>query len=168
MLRKLIQKIIHRLGILYTVELGLGSLFFITIIIFALQMLWPVKEVTGVSTGTFARQFRHAETPWDDYHKNDDDFRERIIKVRPGLFKAASGLSSKPMADKTIERIRSQLRLQCIMEIAGETAAYININNVGLKKCTVGETVHDLFTVISIGDKSVEISIIDHRVILSL
>jgi hypothetical protein len=88
--------------------------------------------------------------------------------LRHGLFKSATPVRDKPMADKTIERIRSQLKLQCIMRIKGEPVAYVSVKNMGLKKCRAGESVADLFTVLNIQKESIEISIIDHRVTLSL
>ena len=94
---------------------------------------------------------------------------QKLTKImRPGLFKSATSLRDKPMADKTIERIRSQLRLQCIMEMNGEPVAYVNIKNAGLKKCKVGDSVNDLFKVLNINKKSIEVTIVDHKVTLSL
>ena len=168
MVRKVIQKIIHRFGMLCTIELGLGIIFLIAMMMFVLQMTLPAKQVFFESQASNAIQPTYDESLLDDPQENDSNFRETLSKIKPGLFKAASGLNDKPMADKTIERIKSQLNLQCIMQMDGKAAAYINIKDAGLKKCTVGEKVCDLFTVISIDEKSVEISIIDHRVILSL
>ena len=88
--------------------------------------------------------------------------------VRPGLFRAATLSRDKPMADKTIERIISQLKVQCIMELNGEPVAYVNIKGVGLKKCKAGDSVNDLFTVTNIYEKSIEITIVGHKTILSL
>jgi hypothetical protein len=88
--------------------------------------------------------------------------------IRSGLFKSEATLSDKPMADKTIERIRSQLKLQCIMELNGELVAYVSIKGVGLKKCKIGDSINDLFTVLNINNKSIEITIVGHREILSL
>lgn len=93
----------------------------------------------------------------------------RLGKVmRQGLFKPATPQRDKPMADQTIERIRSSLKLQCIIEMAGQPVAYVHVKDSGLKKCRVGECVNDLFTVLSIGERSVEISILDHRTVLEL
>jgi hypothetical protein len=166
MLKKIMQKIINRFGMLYTIELGLGGWFLIAMIIFTLQMAVPTKRVFFESQASDTIQLTSAGSLPDDSQKNSTNLRETLGLIKPGLFKAASGLSDKPMADKTIERIRSQLKLQCIMQMSGKAAAYINIKNMGLKKCTVGEKICDLFTVISINEKSVEISIIDHRVML--
>jgi len=87
---------------------------------------------------------------------------------RTGLFKSSVALQGKPIADKTIERIKSQLQLQCIMTVNGQLAAYINIKGVGLKKCIVGDTVNDMFTVLSIDKvkKCADISIIGHKITL--
>jgi len=168
MLKKIMQKIINRFGMLYTIELGLGGGFLIAMVIFTLQMAVPTKQVFFESQASDAIQPTSAGSLPDDSQKNHTDLRETLGLIKPGLFKAASGLNDKPMADKTIERIRSQLKLQCIMPMGGKTFAYINIKDTGLKKCTVGEKICDLFTVISINEKTVEISIIDHKVKLSL
>ncbi len=153
---------------LYTIELGLGIGFLIAMVIFTLQMTLPIKQATFELHATDTKQLAYTESLLNDSNKNDTDFREKLSKIKSGLFKPASGLSDKPMADKTIEKIKSQLELQCIIPISGEPAAYVNIKGIGLKKCTVGEKICDLFTVISIDLKSIEISIIDHRVKLSL
>jgi hypothetical protein len=86
--------------------------------------------------------------------------------MRNGLFKSASAVRDNPMADKTIERIRSQLKLQSVVEINGQQVAYVKINNVGLRKCAIGETVEDMFTVLDIQEKRVEVSIIGHTIVL--
>lgn len=168
MLKKIIQKMIHRFGILCTIELGLGTSFLIAMTIFILQMTVSTKQVPFESQTPGAIQPAYTGSFPDDPQENNTNFRETLDKIKPGLFKAASGLNDKPMADKTIERIKSQLKLQCIMQMGGKAAAYINIKDIGLEKCTVGEKICDLFTVININEKSVEILIIDHRVMLSL
>ena len=89
-----------------------------------------------------------------------------INSMRTGLFKSASTVSDNPMADKTIERIRSELKLQCVMDMNGQRVAYIKIKSVGLRKCVVGETVEDMFTVIDINDKRVDLKIIGHNIVL--
>lgn len=94
---------------------------------------------------------------------------QSIAKItRSGLFKLESSLNDRPMADKTIDMIRSQLKLRCIMELNGEPVAYVHIQNEGLQKCKVGDSVKDLFTVLNIGDRSIEIIILGHRQVLSL
>ena len=99
-----------------------------------------------------------------------EGFQEVGKNMRQGLFKPENPQRDKPMADKTIERIRSQLKLQCIMDLNGEPVAYINIQGVGLRKCTIGENTNDLFTVLDINkqNKSVDISIVEHKVTLHL
>jgi len=95
--------------------------------------------------------------------------QRRLAKVmRQGLFQPATPQQDKPMADQTIARIRAGLRLQSIIRIAGQPVAYVNVKDLGLKRCRVGECVNDLFTVLSIGDRSVEISILDHHMVLEL
>ena len=87
--------------------------------------------------------------------------------IRSGLFKPSTGVS-KPMADKTIQKIKSRLKLQCVMEMSGEKVAYIHIKGIGLKKCGVGDSIEDLFTVININKNDVELSIIEHKVTLRM
>jgi hypothetical protein len=97
------------------------------------------------------------------------DNNQSIAKItRSGLFKLASSVQDKPMAGKTIDMIRSQLKLRCIIELDGEPVAYVHIKNEGLQKCKVGDSVKDLFTVLNINDNSIEITILGHRQILSL
>ena len=95
---------------------------------------------------------------------------KKTISLRTGLFKSAVALKGKPLADKTIDRIKSQLKLQCIMTINGQLVAYIDIKGVGFKQCAVGDSVSDMFTVLNINKttKCVDISIIDHKVTLYL
>ena len=88
--------------------------------------------------------------------------------IRAGLFKSAVAIQGKPLADKTIDRIKSELKLQCVMTLNDQLVAYIHIKGGGLKKCVVGDTVNDMFTVIDIDKtkKCVVISVIDHKVTL--
>jgi len=160
------KKIIDRFGVLYAIELGLGGSFLIAMVVFTLQMAVPTKPVSFESQASNA--VGASDVGSSLLNDGQSNVRETLSLVKPGLFKGASGLNDKPMADKTIERIRSQLKLQCIMQMSGEPAAYVNIKNIGLKKCTIGEKICDLFTVISINEKNIEISIIDHKVMLSL
>ncbi len=88
--------------------------------------------------------------------------------IRPGLFKSATPLRGKPMADKTVEKIKSKLKLQCILEMDQEPVAYINIDGVGLKQCRSGQSINDLFIVLDINKDNVEISIVDHKVLLRM
>jgi hypothetical protein len=90
------------------------------------------------------------------------------IMKRKGLFKPSTPLRDKPIADSTIEKIKSQLKLQCIMIMNKEPIAYINIKGVGLRKCKVGDNIHDIFTLVGINKNNVEITIIGHKVILGL
>jgi hypothetical protein len=101
--------------------------------------------------------------------EGDSEAHRRLAKVmRQGLFQPAVPQQDKPMADQTIARIRSSLKLQSIIQIAGQPVAYVNVKDLGLKRCRVGECVSDLFTVLSIGDRFVEISILGHRTVLEL
>ncbi len=54
------------------------------------------------------------------------------------------------------------------MELNGERVAYVYIEGVGLRKCKPGDSVGDLFNVLNIYEKSIEITIADHKIILKL
>jgi hypothetical protein len=101
------------------------------------------------------------------HHESSESSTVKKI-ARSGLFKLDTSIRDKPMADKTIEMIRSQLKLQCILELNGEPVAYVHIKDKGLRRCRVGDCIDDLFTVIGINEKSIEITIVGHRQILSL
>ncbi|MHC4743841.1 MAG: hypothetical protein ACYS8Z_18145 [Planctomycetota bacterium] len=88
--------------------------------------------------------------------------------MRTGLFRPATPSRDRPMADKTIERIKSQLQLKCITNLNGEPVAYVKIKGVGLRRCKPGDTVNDLFTVIEIHPERIEIKIVGHRTMLDL
>lgn len=98
---------------------------------------------------------------------DSEESQEVAQIIRPGLFKSENYQSDKPMADKTIERIRSQLKLQCIMDLGGKPVAYVKVKGVGMKLCRCGDTISDLFTVLNINKTSVEINIVGHRELLS-
>ncbi len=100
----------------------------------------------------------------------DENKTKETIAYYPGMFKPATGIQDKPLANRTIERIKEQLKLQCVMEMNGQVVAYISIKGVGLKKCCIGENINDLFTVLDINkqSKSVDISIVEHKVTLHL
>lgn len=85
---------------------------------------------------------------------------------RAGFFKSGGTVGSRPLADKTVERIKSKLRLQCVINMGGEMVAYIHIDGLGLKKCRVGDSVEDMFSVLDIAKGRVEISIVGHKVSL--
>jgi hypothetical protein len=133
-----------------------------------LELAIPVRLDSAANDTAFNMNVTDANHLPKVFQPASAGFQELSRVIRPGLFKSATSLRDKPMADKTIERIRSQLKLQCIMEMSGEPVAYVNIEGVGLKKCKVGDSVSDLFTVLTINKKSIEISIVDHKVTLSL
>ncbi|MBN2591527.1 MAG: hypothetical protein JXA96_16800 [Sedimentisphaerales bacterium] len=88
------------------------------------------------------------------------------ITIRSGLFKPEIQYNDKPLADKTIQAIKSRLTLLCILdnEEGEPEEAFVKIQGEGLKQCYIGDTVSDLFTVLSIEEKSITISIVDHEV----
>ena len=169
MISKFIKNIVNRFGVWRTVQAALagGAVIFFTVAVS--QLFVPIHiEQTDRQANTLS-EFAASENISALLDENKDKQREAIA-YRPGMFRPVTGLQGKPLANRTIERIKDQLKLQCVMEMNGQPVAYINIQGVGLKKCCVGENVNDLFTVLDINkqNKSVEISIVEHKVTLHL
>lgn len=135
-------------------------------LMFALEMILPVHMQNPAST--LLSDVNSSLSTMAPATANKSDIAELLSAIRPGLFKAAASLQDQPMADKTIEKIKSQLKLQCVMQMDGQPIAYIHIKGVGLKKCAAGDNVNDLFTVLNVNKDCVDISIVDHKVTLHL
>jgi hypothetical protein len=146
--------------------LGLGVL--TLAIVFMLELVVPVRLDSDSANNSPSTNEVTPNHVAEYLQPKPASFQELARAMRPNLFKASTPLRDKPMADKTIERIKSQLKLRCIMEIDSEPVAYINVKGVGLKKCKVGDCINDLFTVVRINQKTVETTIIGHRVTLRL
>lgn len=168
MLKKLLKKLINRYGLWRVIHMVIAAAIVILACVLILELAKPVRSDSAANDTSFSMNATDANHLPKVFQPASAGFQELSRVIRPGLFKSATSLRDKPMADKTIERIRSQLKLQCIMEMNGELVAYVNIEGVGLKKCKVGDSVSDLFTVLNINKKSIEISIVDHKVTLSL
>jgi hypothetical protein len=146
--------------------LGLGILVSAAILILGVALAVQVNTLPAVDAPE--GELASTDALLDGLRTSDRAASRLAAAMRPGLFKSAAPLSDRPMADKTIEKIRSQLKLQCILRIQGQLVAYVNVENRGLKKCRVGDCVEDLFTVVNIKEKSVELKIIEHPTVLSL
>jgi hypothetical protein len=140
----------------------------ILVLIIVLELTISIQPISILSASSARVNIIAAGNLSKTFRPEILSMQELIKVIRPNLFKASSSLSDRPMADKTIERIKSQLKLQCVMEMSGEPVAYINIEGTGLKKCKTGDSINDLFTVLNVYKNSVEISIIDHKVTLNL
>lgn len=166
MLKKRINKLVEHYGLWRSIHSVLITALVILICVFLLEVAAPVRISSwnsGVSTNTNGTAAGNLQ---EILQIKKTSLPELMKVVRLNLFKAATPLRDKPMADKTVERIKSQLKLQCLMEMNGQRVAYINIKGVGLKKCCVGDCVNDLFTVLNINENDVEIMIVDHKVTL--
>lgn len=167
MISRFIKNIINRFGVWRSVQAVLAGCTVILFTTAVLRLFVPIYIERTESQTNPLSEFAASE-------KNsallDKDKKREAIAYRPGMFKPATGLRDKPLANRTIKRIKEQLKLQCVMEMNGQPVAYINIQGVGLKKCCVGDNVNDLFTVLNINkqNKSVEISIVEHKVTLHL
>jgi len=161
-------KIIRLFGSQRAIQIWLVVLVVILAVVFALELIVPVfpgrsSGESGSDTGVPG-----TERPESIWEPNALEVRSVTSLLRPGMFKPSSGVVDRPMADKTVERIKSQLTVQCIMEMNGKRVAYIKIKGEGLQKCMVGERVNDLFTVLEIRQHSVVITIVGHKVTLVL
>jgi len=166
MIKRFVTKIINRFGVWRTIQAVIAGLSMILLTVAISQLFAPVPlEQTDNQTNNL-----YESAPENNSLPSSENKAKEQIAYRPGMFKPATGLQDKPLADKTIERIKDQLKLQCVMEMNGQPIAYINIQGVGLKKCGVGENVNDLFTVLDINkqNKSVDISIVEHKITLHL
>jgi hypothetical protein len=168
MLKKLAQKIVKRYGVKTICRFLLIAAIAVSTIITIIELARPIKVTTGETEAAGAsRNELHSILPEMLKPKTQQD--SLLSKsLRSGLFRPTSGLQDKPMAEQTIEKIKSQLKLQCIMQMNGQPVAYVNINSVGLKKCKIGDTINDLFTVVDILKDRIEIKIIGHQVSLTL
>jgi len=149
-------------------QLLLLSVTFILTLIFVLELALPVRPEQNNSNNHFQSLRKQFSNISDLSQPNAVKFTQLDRVLKPGLFKASSQFLDRPMAQKTIRNIKSKLKLQCIMKIGGVTVAYINIKGIGLKRCRVGDKVHDLFTLLEIRKSSVVIMIIGHKVTLSI
>lgn len=129
-----------------------------------LVFFWPNHYVPSKALNTFDLERKLN----DSFLETSSNKNNPPFDIRTNLFKPATPLRDKPVADKTIEKIKSKLKLQCIMEINHEPTAYIQIDGAGLKQCRSGQTIHDLFTVLAIHQDRVDVSIIDHKVTLRM
>lgn len=167
MIKRLYEKIINRFGTWRTIQTSLISISVILVIMAVSQIFIPIRSDQGQAENVI--EFTPNENISTLLNDNKDKTKNQIA-YRSGLFQPATGLTDKPLANKTIKRIKDQLKLQCVMEMNSQPVAYINIQGVGLRKCTIGESVNDLFTVldINIQSKNVDISIVEHKVTLHL
>jgi hypothetical protein len=172
MIGKKIKEVVKHLGAWRTIQAALAGCIVALLIVIVLQVTIPINLREDDSQAHVFSELNAPGNLSQSLRTGGESLpSEKIDAVyRPGLFRASTGLQDKPLADKTIERIKSQLKLQCIMEMNGQLVAYININGLGLKKCYIGNSINDLFTVLDINNqsKSVDISIVDHKVTLHL
>jgi len=168
MLERQINRLAAHYGLWRLIHICLAAAIVTLSVVFVLELVVPVRSNSEAVGNSADMDVTAGQYVSEILQSGAADFQELSKTIRPGLFKASTPLRDKPMAARTIERIKSQLELQCIMEIGGEPVAYINIKGTGLKKCGVGDSVGDLFTVLNINERSVEIKIVGHKVTLTL
>ena len=164
-----IKNIINRFGIWRSAQAFMAGCAVILLIAALCQLFVPIHIERPEGGPNTISKLTASENISALLDETNNEPREAIA-YRPGMFSPATGLADKPLADKTIERIKDKLKLQCVMEMNGQLVAYINIQGTGLKKCCTGKNINDLFTVLDINkqNKSVDISIVEHKVTLNL
>ena len=169
MIRKYVKKIIDRYGVWRTVQAMLVCGISILMLTTAARLLIPIRLSYVDHEADTLLAGRPDENISLLPQQEDNATKNKRMDYRAGLFKPASGLRDQPLADKTIERIKGQLKLRCVMELNGEPAAYINAQGEGVKRYSIGSR-SELFSVVDINvqTKSVDVMIVDHKVTLSL
>ena len=168
MLKRQINRLVNRYGLWRLIHIALAAGIITLSGLFVLELVIPVRLNSNTVDASSNKDVVAPNHLSEILQPKPTSFKELTKIVRSGLFKAPAPLRDKPMVAKTIERIKSQLKLQCVMEMGGDLVAYINIKGTGLKKCKAGDSVYDLFRVLNINKNGVEITIVDHKVTLSL
>jgi hypothetical protein len=167
MIRKLVNRVLARYGPWRAAQTGLALLIVCLALLLLFELVIPVQPGRDMGDVAIDQSIMASRVVPELPEPNSADLREIAKVFRAGLFKSTAPLGDRPLADRTIERIRSQLSLKSILPINGEPVAYIHIKGMGLKDCRIGDSVSDLFTVLNIGERNVEISIVGHKVVLS-
>jgi hypothetical protein len=166
MRKGILDACLRRYGGWWLLQAGLGLAVLVLAILAGVEAALPVRADAGSAPADGEAM---AAEDWLRELPAPEKAAGRVTAaLRPGLFQSATPLADKPMADKTIAKILSQLKLRCIVQINGQPVAYINVDNGGMKRCRAGDTVADLFTVVRIHERSVELTIVGHPVTLSL
>ena len=166
MLKSYLLRLVQKYGpwrVIHILLAGITTLLLLTTISFLLVPVQTNIAELDVAVNTDIANFNSMTEPSSKEETNTSNL---LSKMRGGMFKSASNMRARTMADKTVEKIKSQLKLQCVMKMNGQQIAYINIKNSGMKKCEIGDTVDDLFTVMDIQKKIVDITILGHKVTL--
>ncbi len=164
-----ISKILEGYGYWRLAQVATTAAFVVLTSLFVLALVVPVRLDSDPAALLPGASVVSAHGVPEVLQMKTPDLRELARVVRPGLFKAETPLGDRPRADSTVKRIMSQLTLVCVMEMRGEPVAYVDIKGGDMKQCKVGQSVGDLFTVVSIDveTQSVEVTIVGHKVRLS-
>ncbi len=168
MFTRTLRALVRRYSLWLMLQAALGTGLLVLTVVLVLELARPIRASDEPPGTVVTGELLSADRLLERLSARDTVSDRIAAAMRAGLFKSAAPLRDKPMADKTIEKILSQLKLQCILPIDGQLVAYVNVEKSGLKKCRVGDSVEDLFTVVGIGQRSIEITIVDHPVTLSL
>jgi len=87
---------------------------------------------------------------------------------RRSLFEPAVPLPSRRMAKHAVEKILGMLALSAITDIDGQRVAYIRVKGFGMRRFCEGEGMEEMFKVLRIGRKSVQLEVVGERLELAL
>ncbi len=90
-----------------------------------------------------------------------------ILRQR-NLFEPAVPLPSRRVAKQSVDRIVGMLSLNAILESGGRYVAYMQVKGFGMKRFGEGEGIEDLFRVLRIEPRRVELEVVGERVKLEL
>ena len=72
------------------------------------------------------------------------------------------------MAKHAVEKILGMLALSAITDIDGHKVAYIRVKGFGMRRFREGEGMEEMFKVLRIGRKSVQLEVVGERLELAL
>ena len=115
----------------------------------AFAFAWPVRNTIRITNGS------PETTPVDGsnfeewLHSQGLSNHASPVPIRSGLFKSASRLRRAP-EDKTVERIKSQLKLRSLMSLYDAPIAFVLVEGKGMRPCRIGGTITDGVEVLDI------------------
>lgn len=132
------------------------------VVVCAVELLWPVHlppdaaAAPSLAMATDGMSQAVMEKDW------------LAALQRRNLFEPAVPLPTRRVARQSVDRIMGMLSLNAIMKVSEGYVAYIQVKGFGLKRLREGEGVQELFRVLRIGPKAVELDVVGERMKLEL
>jgi len=150
------------LGLHSRIRLVSLALALLLIVLAAAELVWPPAASARIASdapGAAALEvgpIAPGETSWLP-----------VIRRR-SLFEPAVPLPSRRMAKHAVDRILAMLALSAITDIDGQKVAYIRVKGFGMRRFREGEGMEEMFKVLRIGRKSVQLEVVGERLELAL